>query len=71
MSGFIICRAPREDDSARILELYRTMPTNELRRLRTAFLLDREGHSNSDTIAFCDGRLALLDQVLREREVLT
>jgi hypothetical protein len=67
-SGFIICRAPLEDDSDRLLELYRSMRTPELHLLQAAFLLDLQELTNPESIAFCDRRVALIDQVLHERE---
>ena len=60
------------DDEARhvpsgLRALYASMTTRELRTLRAAFVLDRQrGHAS--TVAFCDGRIALLDDVLRTRD---
>lgn len=51
-----------------VLTLYRSMRTDELRRLRVAFTLDATacaGHPAS--VAFCHGRIAVIDRVLQER----
>ncbi len=47
-----------------LLELYRSLRSEALRELRQAFVRDRD---NGADAAFCDGRIALLDRVLKER----
>jgi hypothetical protein len=58
-------------DDKDLLTLYRTWPAADLAYLRHAFKLDeaqarQEGRMT--TVAFCQGRLALIDQVFREWE---
>ena len=47
--------------------LYRTMPTDQLRRLRAAFELDRASAPKTSLVGFCDQRLGWIEDVLRER----
>ena len=56
---------PNED----LLTLYRRMSTPELEHLRWAFSIDRD--KSAAAAAFCDRRMALIDHVLREREVVS
>jgi hypothetical protein len=59
-------------DRAVTLALYQTMTTRELRQLHAAFIADKYSAGQSahaaHSIAFCDGRLAIIDEVLRDRE---
>lgn len=50
------------------LALYRTFDTPTLVQLRHAFIVDRDT-PNADlvTVAFARGRLAVIDEVLKER----
>lgn len=52
--------------------LYRAMTTDTLRALRHAFEHDRayaeDQRNPAETLALCDHRLRLIDQLLRERE---
>lgn len=48
------------------LPVHLLMTTPQLLELRVAFTLDRAAGADP---AFCDGRLASIDQVLRERGV--
>ena len=55
-----------EDTDVRTL--YQAMTTHALESLRAAFVLDRRHSRPPDRLStFCDGRLALIDAVLRER----
>jgi hypothetical protein len=49
------------------LALYRTMTTPQLRQFRTAFSLDLAHAGHDDGIRFCLDRLAIIDDILRER----
>jgi hypothetical protein len=59
-------------DRAVTLALYRGMSTRELRQLHAAFVADKQSaqmhQGNEQTIAFCDCRLALIDEVLKTRK---
>jgi hypothetical protein len=49
-------------------QLYRSMRTDEVRRVRAAFQGDRdEPGAKPHTIAFAEARLQLLDRILAER----
>lgn len=48
--------------------LYRTMATDWLRLLREAFLHDRAATVDPAVIAFCDGRVAVIERVLATRK---
>jgi hypothetical protein len=58
-------------DRAATLALYQTMTTRELRQLHAAFVADKQSarmHQHTEhTVAFCDHRLAIIDEVLRGR----
>ena len=57
-------------DRAAAEALYRTMRTPELETLREAFRLDRraaELRADSSALAFVDGRLAIIDEILGSR----
>jgi len=52
------------------LVLYHALSTKELRALRAAFIADRQSariKRNEKTIAFCEERLALINDVLKTR----
>lgn len=51
------------------IDLYRSMSTPDLQLLQAAFVLDvaREADDVS-CVEFCYGRIAAIDQVLRERD---
>lgn len=55
-------------DDEKTLALYRTYDTPMLRYLREAFSRDRADTTDDTTIHFCTGRIALIDQILVERE---
>lgn len=51
--------------------LYKSMSTESLEQLRSAFVLDRDnayGEASDETIAFATGRIEVIDRVLAERE---
>ena len=49
--------------------LYRTWRTEELIRLRAAFLRDKRKRGVSlETIEFAAGRIEIIDRILKERE---
>jgi hypothetical protein len=53
---------------ADVIALYRTWTTDQLLRLRRAFAADqRQRGVTLATIAFCEGRLAIIDAILTER----
>jgi hypothetical protein len=47
--------------------LYRTMSDRELLDMQWAFQQDRERAVRLETIAFCDSRLALIEDEMRNR----
>jgi hypothetical protein len=69
-------------DRAATLALYQSMTTRELRQLHAAFVADKQSarmHQHTEegrtfaavterTVAFCDDRLAIIDEVLTERK---
>lgn len=61
--------APADDDHAATAALYAGMSTDELKQLKTAFEIDRPNvvRPESISIAFCDGRLALIAAELAKR----
>lgn len=64
----IVCRAPRQEvDPQRLLAIYRTEPTPRLVALRRALQTERDTATTPDVVAWCDVRLPLVDEVLRER----
>lgn len=49
--------------------VYRALTTPALERIRAAFLGDKEqSHVRAAKIAFIDGRIALIDRILQERQ---
>jgi hypothetical protein len=66
--GFIVCRAPVDDTpDAELLDLYRGMSGRQLHTLRRALLMDRKTLKPAQSIAFCDRRVALIEDVLKDR----
>ena len=59
-----------EEATARVDALLRTMTTETLQDLRAALLADKAREQNPVTDAFCDGRIALIDEILKERRTL-
>ena len=59
--------APADDDHAATAALYAGMSTDELKQLKTAFEIDRPNVVRPESIAFCDGRLALIAAELAKR----
>lgn len=52
-----------------IIDVFREMSTADLVILRHAFIADRDAPNTSkQTIAFCRERLALIDDVLKQRD---
>jgi hypothetical protein len=50
-----------------VAELYRSLSTASLRQLQAAFIADRTGADDAGR-QFIDGRLALIDAELRQRD---
>ena len=50
--------------SAETKALYQTLPTAALKALRHAFAADRRAEADG---AFCTGRIAVIDAILKER----
>jgi len=64
-----VCRTPRKrPDAEWLLGLYRKEPTTRLLALKRALSKERASACDHDTIAFCDSRIPLVLQVLKERE---
>jgi hypothetical protein len=68
-------RACRQDVSAltptkrlTAREIYRDLPTEDLRRLREQFDADRRHAQARETAIFCAKRLSVILQILRARE---
>jgi len=53
---------------AQAADLYATMTSDELRRLRVAFLTDRAHVTSVRSRAFCDARVALVTAELHRRK---
>lgn len=52
-----------------ILDVFRDMPPLDLVVLRHAFIADRDApNSSKQTVAFCRERIAIIDEILKERE---
>lgn len=56
------------DDLENARTLYRALPTLELKRMRQAFILDREAGANA---SFVTGRIAVIDAILAEQPPAT
>jgi hypothetical protein len=56
-----------DDDTAGTAALYAGMSTDELERLKTAFQLDQPNLKRPESVAFAEGRLALIAAELAKR----
>ncbi len=56
------------DEAANVKMFYKTLTTAHLKSLREAFATDKRIEADNPlTTAFCDGRIAVIDELLRER----
>ena len=63
-----VCRSPREEPSAEyLLRVYRSEPLRRLCALRRALSEERTAAKTPDTVAWCDHRLPLVEQVIGEK----
>jgi hypothetical protein len=59
---------PENDDLAATARLYQRMRTDELQTLKRAFEVDRANLVRAESLSFTDGRLALIQTELQNRE---
>lgn len=55
------------EERMQVMALYQTLCTRDLRALRIAFALDRTHAARFSTVAFCEQRIAWIDDALRAR----